>query len=71
VLVDHFLALLYRARFYMDLPGMLQLLKFQDLRAGYYRELWQRAAVTSGLSAPGGGAAKLALTPCLYPRETA
>jgi cyanophycin synthetase len=32
----------------MDVPGLLQLLKFQELRAGYYRELWREAARNVG-----------------------
>lgn len=48
MLTDHLWALFYRARFYMDVPGLLQLLKFQDLRAGYYRKLWQEAARNVG-----------------------
>ena len=42
--VDHLLTLYYRARFYLDVPVLLQLLKFQRLRDAFYDDLWPDAA---------------------------
>ncbi len=36
--------LAYRSQFYLDVPGLVQLMKFKQLRQDFYRELWQQAA---------------------------
>lgn len=40
--------LFYRAGFYLDVPGLIQLLKFRQLRARFYADLWQQTAVNIG-----------------------
>lgn len=40
--------LLYRAGFYLDVPGLIQLLKFRQLRGRFYADLWQQTAVNIG-----------------------
>jgi cyanophycin synthetase len=43
-LANHILPLLRRARFYANVPEVLELLRFRELRAQYYRDYWTRAA---------------------------
>ena len=40
--------LFYRSRFYLDVPGILQLLKFRELRNTYYSKFWDEAAHNVG-----------------------
>lgn len=40
--------LAYRARFYLDVPSLIQLLKFRQLRAKYFRNMWVEAARNIG-----------------------
>jgi D-alanine-D-alanine ligase-like ATP-grasp enzyme len=54
---DHILPLLRRARFYANVPEVLELLRFRELRAAYYRDYWTRAATEIGAETgewPGG-----------------
>lgn len=41
---DHILPLLRRARFYANLPEVLELLRFRELRTQFYRDYWTGAA---------------------------
>jgi len=43
-LIDLLYKLVYRAQFYLNVPAILQLLKFRELRNTYYQQLWQEAA---------------------------
>jgi cyanophycin synthetase len=47
-LMTHIRRLWHRARFYADVPTVLLLLKFRELRKAFYRELWREAAQRSG-----------------------
>ncbi len=38
----------YRAQFYLDVPSLIQLLKFRQLRQLYYQDLWRHAARNIG-----------------------
>ncbi len=40
--------LAYRAQFYLDVPSLIQLLKFRQLRQLYYQDLWRDAARNIG-----------------------
>lgn len=40
--------LAYRSQFYLDVPGLVQLLKFKQLRKEYYQGLWRQAAEAVG-----------------------
>ena len=53
-LSEHLTRAWYRSHFFMNVPMVLQQLKFRDLRSEYYRELWREAASNVGRnSAPG------------------
>jgi cyanophycin synthetase len=43
-LAGHILPLLRRARFYANIPEILELLRFREVRAVYYKDYWTRAA---------------------------
>ncbi len=47
-LTEHLRRAWHRSGFYLDVPGLLQLLKFKELREGYYRELWRTASANVG-----------------------
>lgn len=54
---EHIAPLFRRARFYGNLPEVLELLRFRKLREAYYRDFWQRAAAEIGARSgewPGG-----------------
>lgn len=38
----------YRLQFYLDMPAILRIFRFRDLRKSYYRELWRQAAENVG-----------------------
>jgi D-alanine-D-alanine ligase-like ATP-grasp enzyme len=40
--------LAYRAQFYLDVPSLIQLLKFRQLRRLHYQDLWRQAARNIG-----------------------
>ncbi len=40
--------LVYRAGFYLDVRGLIQLLKFRQLRDAYFKKLWMQAAQNIG-----------------------
>jgi hypothetical protein len=44
VLIDLIYKLVYRAQFYLNVPAILQLLRFREIRNTYYQQLWQEAA---------------------------
>jgi len=50
-LIDLLYKLVYRAQFYLNVPAILQLLKFRELRNTYYQQLWQVAARNIGARA--------------------
>jgi D-alanine-D-alanine ligase-like ATP-grasp enzyme len=47
-LLDHIRPLLYRLHRFADVPAVLELLKFRDLRQSYYRQFWRNAAASVG-----------------------
>jgi len=51
VVTDQLFRLFYRTRFYLDVPGLVQLLKFKELRQRYYQDLWQGSAAAIGAQA--------------------
>lgn len=51
VVTDQLFRLFYRAGFYLDVPALVQLLEFRQLRQRYYQELWQVAAGNIGARA--------------------
>jgi D-alanine-D-alanine ligase-like ATP-grasp enzyme len=48
MLFEHIRPLLYRLRRFSDVPAVLELLKFRELRKVYYRDFWQNAAASVG-----------------------
>lgn len=48
LIADQFRCLFYRAGFYLDVPGLIQLLKFRQLRERFYTDLWQQTADNIG-----------------------
>ena len=48
LITDQLFRLYYRAGFYLDLPALLQLLRFRQLRQRYYQDLWRVAAANIG-----------------------
>ena len=56
-LADQFWPLFYRLQFYADVPSVLQILKFRQLRARYFGAMWRAAAAEAGaaISEAGGG----------------
>lgn len=48
LITDQIKRLIYRSQFYLDVPGLVQLLKFKQLRKDYYRDLWQESAAAIG-----------------------
>lgn len=51
ILIDLLYKFVYRAQFYLNVPAILQLLKFRELRNTYYQQLWQEAARNIGARA--------------------
>ena len=43
-ITEHLRRAWHRSRFYLDVPGVVQLLKFKRLRGEYYREFWRTIA---------------------------
>lgn len=50
-MIDLFIKFVYRAQFYLNVPAILQLLKFREIRNTYYQQLWQEAAHSIGARA--------------------
>ena len=50
-MIDLLYKLVYRAQFYLNVPAILQLLKFREIRNTYYQQLWQEAARNVGARA--------------------
>jgi cyanophycin synthetase len=56
-IADRILPLLRRARLYANVPEVLELLRFRELRAAYYHDYWTHAAAEIGATTgewPGG-----------------
>jgi len=51
LLIDLLFKLVYRAQFYLNVPAILQLLRFREIRDTYYQQLWQGAARNIGAQA--------------------
>ncbi|NOR20315.1 MAG: cyanophycin synthetase [Xanthomonadales bacterium] len=50
-MIDLLFKLVYRAQFYLNVPAILQLLRFREIRDTYYQQLWQEAARNIGAQA--------------------
>ncbi len=48
LVTDQLRRLAYRAQFYLDVPSLIQLLKFRQKRQLYYQDLWRQAARNIG-----------------------
>jgi len=48
LVADQLRRLVYRAGFYLDVRGLVQLLKFRQLRDSYFKKLWMQAAQNVG-----------------------
>jgi D-alanine-D-alanine ligase-like ATP-grasp enzyme len=48
MLFEHIRPFLYRLQRFSDVPAVLELLKFRELRKAYYREFWRNAAASVG-----------------------
>ncbi len=48
LITEQIARLAYRSQFYLDVPGLVQLLKFKQMRQRYYQDLWQQTAGSIG-----------------------
>jgi D-alanine-D-alanine ligase-like ATP-grasp enzyme len=48
LVADQLRRLAYRAQFYLDVPSLVQLLKFKQLRQKFYQDLWREVATNIG-----------------------